>query len=521
MAQNITLLGASYTAVPAVTLPKTGGGTARFSDASVTTAVESDVAEGKIFLLADGSIGTGTASGGGPTYENIIPEQTITVSTSGTRITNNTDVLIDGETYVLTIDGESKTVQAAAQSGGIICWYTYGQLSFETYNGLMYFGVYNSSLYGEHTIKVDHVVEGSGGGSSSTNPLYGKIAAFTGDSLCYGANYTGGYAKIIGEENGMTIQNIGVSEGTIVSYSDRFCISESIDELRSDADYVILEGGINDAWYGPEIIPLGTLSSGYNATLDKTTFAGAFEYMLKTAIARFTTAKIGYIFPHRVRDEFSAPSGAYYLMAKSALEKWGIPYFDGSTLIPPLGYIDDLSSYVDLSGHPNEAGYRTFYVPKIVAFMQTMLTDKTLISKTMTANGTYLASDDDADGYDSVTVNVSSGGSGLQMENIIPEQTINCTIAIGQAYANIIQTYVETPIVGTYYLVTLDNIEYIARAYNINANLICIGDIRVQQGAEYVEFPFEIMKEDIFYLVVKTSGECTLKVDKILSFGIS
>lgn len=30
MAQNITLLGASYSNVPAVTLPKTGGGTAKF-----------------------------------------------------------------------------------------------------------------------------------------------------------------------------------------------------------------------------------------------------------------------------------------------------------------------------------------------------------------------------------------------------------------------------------------------------------------------------------------------------------
>lgn len=34
MAQNITLLGASYADVPAVTLPKTGGGTARFTDTS-------------------------------------------------------------------------------------------------------------------------------------------------------------------------------------------------------------------------------------------------------------------------------------------------------------------------------------------------------------------------------------------------------------------------------------------------------------------------------------------------------
>lgn len=32
MAQNITLLGANYTAVPAVQLPKTGGGLAKFVD---------------------------------------------------------------------------------------------------------------------------------------------------------------------------------------------------------------------------------------------------------------------------------------------------------------------------------------------------------------------------------------------------------------------------------------------------------------------------------------------------------
>ena len=65
MAQNITLLGASYSAVPAVTLPKTGGGTARFDDCTVVTASASDVASGKIFVAADGTITTGTSSGGG------------------------------------------------------------------------------------------------------------------------------------------------------------------------------------------------------------------------------------------------------------------------------------------------------------------------------------------------------------------------------------------------------------------------------------------------------------------------
>ena len=65
MAKNITLLGASYSNVPAVELPQTGGGTAKFTDTSPTTATDSDVASGKIYFKADGTQSTGTGSGGG------------------------------------------------------------------------------------------------------------------------------------------------------------------------------------------------------------------------------------------------------------------------------------------------------------------------------------------------------------------------------------------------------------------------------------------------------------------------
>lgn len=65
MAQNVTLLGASYSECPAILLPKTGGGTARFDDCSVVTATASDVAFGKIFVASDGTITAGAASGGG------------------------------------------------------------------------------------------------------------------------------------------------------------------------------------------------------------------------------------------------------------------------------------------------------------------------------------------------------------------------------------------------------------------------------------------------------------------------
>ncbi len=87
MAQNVTIMGASYSAVPAVTLPKTGGGTARFDDASVTTATAADVASGKVFLASDGTITTGTNSGGGGAA-NIVMGEFTTPSTSGyTNIT--------------------------------------------------------------------------------------------------------------------------------------------------------------------------------------------------------------------------------------------------------------------------------------------------------------------------------------------------------------------------------------------------------------------------------------------------
>lgn len=58
MAQNITIWGASYTNVPAVELPKTGGGTAKFVDeeevvtyyTSTSTPTSSQGSNGDIWL---------------------------------------------------------------------------------------------------------------------------------------------------------------------------------------------------------------------------------------------------------------------------------------------------------------------------------------------------------------------------------------------------------------------------------------------------------------------------------------
>ena len=88
MAQNISLWGATYSNVPAVDLPKSTSGTARFTDVSDTTAVAGDVSNTKYFYTADGVRTQGTNSGGGGTSKNtqVVQGTTRTTSSSLTAI---------------------------------------------------------------------------------------------------------------------------------------------------------------------------------------------------------------------------------------------------------------------------------------------------------------------------------------------------------------------------------------------------------------------------------------------------
>ena len=88
MSQNITLMGASYSAVPAVTLPKTGGGTATFTDVTDTTATAADVSNTAYFYTAAGVRTQGTNSGGGGTSKNtqVVQGTTRTASSTLTAI---------------------------------------------------------------------------------------------------------------------------------------------------------------------------------------------------------------------------------------------------------------------------------------------------------------------------------------------------------------------------------------------------------------------------------------------------
>jgi lysophospholipase L1-like esterase len=213
------------------------------------------------------------------------------------------------------------------------------------------------------------------------NPLHGKIAIFNGDSICNGTSvgssdptYGWGWAGRIGSKNNMSWNNYGISGGTI-AYIDpaKHCISRSVANMRVDADYIILEGGTNDA----DLLGagnLGTISTGYTAVLDDTTFSGAVESMFKQCIIKYPGKKIGFIIAQKMGVGASDTSNRklYFNRIMEICKKWGIPYlnlWDEHYLNPNIAEINSVM-YTD-GQHLTTAGYSAI-TPRIEAWMKTL-----------------------------------------------------------------------------------------------------------------------------------------------------
>ena len=62
-------------------------------------------------------------------------------------------------------------------------------------------------------------------------------------------------------------------------------------------------------------------------------------------------------------------------MSLQILKKWGIPYCDLDTLVPPLNLVTTLKQTYTANSdgwHPNEMGYKLFYVPKVITFLESL-----------------------------------------------------------------------------------------------------------------------------------------------------
>lgn len=162
-------------------------------------------------------------------------------------------------------------------------------------------------------------------------------------------------------------------------------------------------------------------------------------------------------------------------------------------------------------------------LPLTIAQMQTAVEGiqpgGTLVTKSITQNGTYDAEDDNADGYSSVTVNVSGGGSTYSLTNIVPQQTVATTTSNLYGYVGLIPSYTAYVQSGEWYLVTYDSTEYVCTGYYGANSEIMAGDYQLlTTDVPWVETPFLVehnLTNGYFFLGTRVSGNHTLKVDKI------
>lgn len=132
-------------------------------------------------------------------------------------------------------------------------------------------------------------------------------------------------------------------------------------------DIIIFDGGINDISLS---IPLGELTFAYSTDPDKTTILGATEYILKQLKTTYPNAKIIFVKVHIMGSRPSVSQMDTANAIESACKKWGVAVAD----VQQSGLNTFLDSHIQFTNngdktHPNELGYRQFYVPPVKAKM--------------------------------------------------------------------------------------------------------------------------------------------------------
>ena len=225
------------------------------------------------------------------------------------------------------------------------------------------------------------------------DPLKDKDGLFVGDSICIATrdekmSGVKGWPRRIADQYGMNAVNNGKS-GVSVSNkrSQGTVLTQLLEKKTQDFDYVVLHGGVNDAW---SLVDVGVMEDSYDPTeFDPATFAGGLELLIYNAILHYgENASIGYLV------NFKAPScekgtvkdmTAYNEVAMKICDKWGITYFDmyNHEQITKELKMDTLAHTTDYI-HPSSSGY-DILAPYIADYMRTMTPVKQEILETVLA----------------------------------------------------------------------------------------------------------------------------------------
>lgn len=214
------------------------------------------------------------------------------------------------------------------------------------------------------------------------NPLYGKKVTWDGDSIMRGqADYS--FASIISQRNNMISENLSVGGATITAevYKEggiaTHWISREYPNYSNDSDYIILNGGTNDADRLNSTNRLGLITTGFTDTYDDTTFCGAVEKMFCELIKKYPSKRIGFIISHKtgVQGGDKYKTGlrrTYFDKIVEICKKWGIPCLDLWNTSHLVQDVAECGSTMYIDGlHLSSAGY-DYITPIVEAWMRTI-----------------------------------------------------------------------------------------------------------------------------------------------------
>ena len=329
----------------------TMGGTNITSSAFSGGKINISNVTGDIVITAQATASSGTTDPGATSY-------TVTRNLTNCSSSNTSSSVSKGATY---------TTRITANSG-----YTLGAITVTmggtniTSSAVSGNTITISNVTGNITITAQATASSSGGGSDLTGTY-----VFFGDSICYGGGTSGyGYPQAIkAKQPAMTSLNYGVS-GTCIARNTTYDVTypsilSKIQATSTYAEYVVLEGGVNDSWGNRN--PIGTFKGGtaptsssemisYGNSLNEYQFADALEKCIIEIKLKWWGKKVFYVIPHRINETYSNP---YFNLAIQICNKWGVIVID-------LRNSGCTSADTTDGTHPTRAAYDNYYAPNII-----------------------------------------------------------------------------------------------------------------------------------------------------------
>ncbi len=169
--------------------------------------------------------------------------------------------------------------------------------------------------------------------------LKGKSVLFCGDSISFGTQdlglfYTGGWGGRIGMLNEMEYINASKGGGVVSNLYQNRVITQVQNNKNGKFDFVILHGGVNDAWKitdeSKADAAIGKVTPEGAIVFDNMTYAGALEELFSYTKECFPDAKLGFVINYQApgfQNGTMVPNMSKYAKtAVEACEKWGVAY---------------------------------------------------------------------------------------------------------------------------------------------------------------------------------------------------